>query len=185
LTSPFFNKKNNYGHFRKVVMARSLLSLLVLGLGVAAQTPPAGMPAVFQANPSVGGGSGSFKDSPHFRVYGAGDAAAETALKHLEAAYHCLVTTMGWRSSGISNKQTNDEGPYYKTNVYAVASLGSAAGQMFTDARSGLSYVKAITREIAAPRVVVHEWGHAITYHERYWVDMKRTGAWCKLTEFG
>jgi hypothetical protein len=44
--------------------------------------------------------------------------------------------------------------------------------------RSGYSYLKVVSSSLADPKVTVNEYGHALTYHERYWVDMKRTGAW-------
>jgi hypothetical protein len=44
--------------------------------------------------------------------------------------------------------------------------------------RAGLSYVQVISRELATPRVTVHEYGHALTYHEKGWVDEGRTGTW-------
>jgi hypothetical protein len=49
---------------------------------------------------------------------------------------------------------------------------------MFSDARSGLSYLKVLKRSIADPKVTVHEYGHTLTYVERTWVEQKRTGAW-------
>jgi hypothetical protein len=135
-------------------------------------------PAEFQPNPSVGGGAGPFTDSPHFRIYGATGAQADTAIKALEAAYSCFVETLCWRSSGLSNNGTSDSGPYHKMNIYSVGSLGGAAGQMFSDARAGLSYLKVGASYLADPKVTVHEYGHALTYHEKGWVDQTRTGAW-------
>lgn len=44
--------------------------------------------------------------------------------------------------------------------------------------RTGLSYVQVIVRELAVPRTTVHEFGHALTYHEKGWVDQGRTGTW-------
>jgi hypothetical protein len=52
-------------------------------------------------------------------------------------------------------------------DIYAVPSLGSAAGQMFSDPRSGYSYVKVISRSVSDPKVVVHEFGHSMTYYEK------------------
>lgn len=135
-------------------------------------------PAQFSPNPGVGGGGGQFTDSAHFRVYGASGAQADAAIKELEAAYSCFVETLCWRSSGLSVNASSDSGPYSKMNIYAVGSLGSAAGQMFSDARTGLSYLKVVTSYLADPGVTVHEFGHALTYHEKGWVDQRRTGAW-------
>ena len=135
-------------------------------------------PAMFEANPSIGGGGSPFVDSAHFRVIGASGAAADAALKQLEAAYSCFVETLCWRSSGLSINGTSDAGPHYKMNIYSVGSLGGAAGQMFSDARAGLSYLKVGMSYLADPTVTVHEYGHALTYHEEGWVEQTRTGAW-------
>jgi Family of unknown function (DUF6055) len=132
----------------------------------------------FQANPAIGGGGSQFKDSDHFRVYGVPDNQASPALKQLEAAYSCFIGTLGWRTSGASINNFSDSGPFYKTNIYAVASLGNAAGQQHSDPRAGLPFLKVVTRSITDPKVIVHEWGHAITYAEKYWIDQKRTGCW-------
>ncbi|KAF2405126.1 hypothetical protein EJ06DRAFT_545709 [Trichodelitschia bisporula] len=158
-------------------MARLLsfvIAIACCACAVVAQTPP----AIFEANPGIGGGGSQFKDSPHFRVYGASDSQADAAIKELEAAYNCLVETIGWRSSGLSYNTASNAGPYYKMNIYGVSSLGSAAGQMFSDARSGMSYLKVLKGSLPDPKVTVHEYGHALTYHERLWVDQTRTGAW-------
>jgi hypothetical protein len=133
--------------------------------------------AMYQANASIGGASGQAKESAHFRVYGAADGAADAALKMLEGAYSCFVDTLCWRSSGLSISG-NDSGPRTKMNIIVVGSLGGAAGQMFSDARAGLSYLKVGTPYLQDPKVTVHEYGHALTYHEKGWVDQRRTGAW-------
>jgi hypothetical protein len=135
-------------------------------------------PAEFEPNANVGGGGSQFKDSPHFRLYGASDAQAEAAFGQLEAAYDCFVNTLCWRSSGLSIKNTSNGGPYYKMNFYVVSSLGSAAGQMFSDAATGLAYEKVVSSYLTDPKVAVHEYGHALTYAEKGWIDQQRTGAW-------
>ncbi|KAI0965889.1 hypothetical protein F4678DRAFT_467019 [Xylaria arbuscula] len=135
-------------------------------------------PATFTANPSVGPGGSVYTDSAHFRVYGATGTQATSSLDMLEGAYDCLVTTIGWRSSGLSYNSDNDDGPYTKVNIYSVASLPGAAGVMHSDAATGLAWLEVQQSYIADPSVVVHEWGHGITYTERYWVDQARTGAW-------
>jgi hypothetical protein len=100
------------------------------------------------------------------------------ALDLLEGTYSCFVETLCWRSSGLSFNDDSDAGPYHKVNIYSVGSLGSAAGQMFSDAPTGMSYLRVISRSISDPRVIVHEFGHALTYHEGGWVEQTRTGAW-------
>jgi hypothetical protein len=135
-------------------------------------------PDQFEPNASVGGGGSQFKDSPHFRLYGATDVQAQAAFAQLEAAYSCFVDTLCWRSPGLSIKNTSDAGPYYKMNFYVVANLGSAAGQQFSDAATGLAYEKIITSSLTDPKVAVHEYGHALTYAEKGWINQQRTGAW-------
>ncbi|KAI3333444.1 hypothetical protein F4824DRAFT_502989 [Ustulina deusta] len=135
-------------------------------------------PATFTANPNVGPGGSTYTDSAHFRVYGATGSQATSSLDMLEGAYDCLVNTIGWRSSGLSYNSATDDGPFYKVNVYSVASLPGAAGVMHSDAATGLPWLEVQQSYIAVPGVVVHEWGHGITYTERYWVDQGRTGAW-------
>jgi hypothetical protein len=135
-------------------------------------------PDQFEPNASVGGGGSQFKDSPHFRLYGATDAQAQAAFAQLEAAYSCFVDTLCWRSSGLSINNTSASGPYYKMNFYVVANLGSAAGQQFSDPASGLAYEKIVTSSLTDPKVAVHEYGHALTYAEKGWINQQRTGAW-------
>jgi hypothetical protein len=135
-------------------------------------------PAEFESNPSIGGGGGQATESAHFRIVGASGDAAMAAIDELEAAYSCFVETLCWRSSGLSFNDDSDAGPYYKMNIYSVGSLGSAAGQMFSDAPSGLSYLRVVGSYLPDPKVTVHEYGHALTYHEQGWVEQTRTGAW-------
>ncbi|MEY4509030.1 MAG: hypothetical protein RLZZ450_1152 [Pseudomonadota bacterium] len=134
-------------------------------------------PENFEANAKVGGGGSQFKDSAHFRIYGAGDTQTDAALKFLEAAYSCFVETLCWRSSGLSINGP-DTGPYYKMNFYTVAGLGSAAGQMFSDAATGLAYEKVVASYLTDAKVSVHEYGHALNYSSKTWVDQTATGAW-------
>jgi hypothetical protein len=135
-------------------------------------------PAEFQGNTQAGGGGTQFKDSARFRIYGSAPAATiETTLKHLEAAYSCFIDDWCFRSTGLV-VQKGDAGPWYKTNLYASASLGSAAGLTSLDFNAGLPYIQVISSQMDQPRVSVHEWGHAIAISEYYWVDQKRTGAW-------
>ncbi|KAI0867691.1 hypothetical protein GGS24DRAFT_484836 [Hypoxylon argillaceum] len=135
-------------------------------------------PATFTANPNIGPGGSTYTDSAHFRVYGATGNAATTSLNLLEGAYDCFVNTIGWRSSGLSYNSANDDGPFTKVNLYSVASLPGAAGVMHSDAATGMAWLEVQQAYVAVPGVVVHEWGHGLTYTERYWVDQGRTGAW-------
>jgi hypothetical protein len=69
-------------------------------------------PAEFTPNTRVGPGGSKYKDSPHFRVYNtADDGVANTVLQTLESAYECFVADQGWRSTGLSFNQDNDNGP--------------------------------------------------------------------------
>ncbi|KAL5049130.1 hypothetical protein BDW71DRAFT_217755 [Aspergillus fruticulosus] len=137
-------------------------------------------PSEFTANPSIGGGGDSYTDSPRFRIYGATGTDAENALQMLESAYTCFVTDLGWRSSGLSyNSESDAADTWYKENVYSVDSLdGNAAGVMGSDFTTGYSYVQVVNTYLTDPSVTVHEYGHALTYHVRNWVDQTMTGAW-------
>ncbi|KAI1802111.1 hypothetical protein F4811DRAFT_531153 [Daldinia bambusicola] len=137
-------------------------------------------PAEFTPNTRVGPGGNKYKDSPHFRVYdAASDSVASSVLQTLESAYDCFVTSQGWRSTGLSFNQDNDNGPWYKMNVYNVANLGAnTAANTGTDSATGLSFLNVVTQWMNTPSITVHEFGHALTYAERYWIDQGRTGAW-------
>ena len=157
------------------------------GMGMAGSTDPgpqepeectSSAPAMFEPNPNVGGGGSQFTDSAHFRIYGASGAAADGAIKNLEAAYSCFVETLCWRSSGLSIKDTADDGPYHKMNIYAVGSLTGAAGVMSSEAGPGHAFLRVVTSYLAQPQVTVHEYGHALTYYEKGWIDQMPTGAW-------
>ena len=135
-------------------------------------------PAEFEAQPNVGDGGGQCEESPHFRVCNASGQAAMEAIDLLEGAYSCFVETLCWRSSGLSFNDDSDAGPYHKVNIYSVASLGNAAGVMSSDAGAGMSFLRVVSRYLSDPNVIVHEYGHALTYHEKGWVEQTRTGAW-------
>ncbi|KAL4884862.1 hypothetical protein BJY04DRAFT_214744 [Aspergillus karnatakaensis] len=136
-------------------------------------------PTEFTANPSIGAGGSTYTDSPRFRVYGATGTAADSALQMLEAAYTCFVTDLGWRSHGLSyNTDSNTADVWYKENIYVVDTLDGAAGVMHSDYTAGLSYLEVVNSYLTDPSVTVHEYGHALTYHARNWVDQTDTGAW-------
>ncbi|KAF2637562.1 hypothetical protein P280DRAFT_530740 [Massarina eburnea CBS 473.64] len=140
-------------------------------------------PAQYTANPSIGDGSGTYKDSAHFRVYGASSTTADQTLKVMEAAHQCFVTENGWRTPGLSYKTGgvgNEVGPWYKMNIYQVTdgSLPGAAAETWTDANAGLAFLKVVDKYMTTPGVIVHEFGHAMHYSEKNWIDQTRTGAW-------
>lgn len=142
--------------------------------------PLAAPPAEFTPNTKVGPGGSRFKDSPHFRIYdAASDAVADTIIQSLESAYDCFVEGQGWRSTGLSFNTETDTGPWYKMNVYSVADLGpNTAANTGTDPSEGLSFLNVVAEWMDTPAITVHEFGHALTYAERYWIDQGRTGAW-------
>lgn len=137
----------------------------------------AAAPATFTANPNVGPGGSTFEDSAHFRVYGGSSADAKDALQMLEGAYECFVEKLGWRSTGLSFNE-DDSGPWYKTNIYSVDALDSAAGVMHSDYNTGLAWLEVVHEYLSTTGVTVHEWGHGLHYHQKTWVDQTNTGAW-------
>lgn len=147
-------------------------------LAVRATATSSASTAVFTANPNVGPGGSSFVDSDHFRFYDVPAAQVEAATALLEGAYECFVGDLGWRSTGLSFNADNDNGPFTKTNVYKVATLAGAAGVMQSDATTGMGYLEVLEEYVAVPDVIVHEFGHVLTYHQQSWVDQGNTGAW-------
>lgn len=141
---------------------------------VEAEAPP----ATYTANPDIGPGGSTFKDSGHIRVYGNDGAEADQALAMLEAAHDCAVNVFGFRSPGLSFNDDGDTGAYTKTNIYSVDSLDNAAGVMHSDAATGMAWLEVVNTYLTVPGVTVHEFGHGIHYHQKTWVDQGRTGAW-------
>lgn len=137
-------------------------------------TPNPSEPAVFQPA-STGPGGSAYKDAAHFRIY-ATSSSADIALAHMEAAYKCFVTDWGFRSTGLSTHDSQNDGPYYKMNIYPKAM--SAGGYMQYDANQGLAYLEVNSGYVTDPKIIVHEYGHGLTIHEINWMDQTRTGAW-------
>ena len=79
---------------------------------------------------------------------------------------------MSTKSGGVGK----EVGPWYKMNIYGVkeSEIPGAAAQTWTDANSGLEFLKVVPRYIAEPGVIVHEFGHAMHYSEKNWVDQIR-----------
>ncbi|GKT58382.1 dockerin type 1 [Colletotrichum tofieldiae] len=139
---------------------------------------PRAPPASFTANPSIGPGGSSYRDSAHFRVYASDLSAASRALLLLEGVYACFVDALGWRSTGLSyNDGSDDDGPWTKVNVYSVADLPGAAGVMHSDAATGMAWLEIANPYLVTP-VTAHELGHGLHYHQKTWVNQGRTGAW-------
>lgn len=155
-----------------------LLTLLLAHHALLTSALPAvaAPPAQYTANPSIGGGSGTYKDSAHFRIYGVDTATAGSALKIMEAAHQCFVEELGWRTPGLSYKTTGDNGPWYKMNIYKAeeSEMPGAAAQTWTDAGAGLAYLKVVGKYVKEPGVIVHEFGHAMHYSEKNWIDQTR-----------
>ncbi|KAF4629931.1 hypothetical protein G7Y89_g8215 [Cudoniella acicularis] len=151
-----------------------------LSIPTPAENAVATPPAEFTANPTPGGGGSKYRDSPHFRMYNyTTTTAADSTIKTLESAYSCFVDDLGWRSTGLTyNGELSDSGPYYKLNVYNVGALTGAAANTGTESKTGLSFLNIVTQYLNTPSVFVHEFGHALTYCEKYWIDQIRTGAW-------
>ncbi|KAL0940533.1 dockerin type 1 [Colletotrichum truncatum] len=135
-------------------------------------------PASFTANPNIGPGGSSYRDSAHFRVYASDLGAADRALSMLEGVYSCFVDTLGWRSTGLSYNDNNDnDGPWVKVNIYSVANLPGAAGVMHSDFATGMAWLEVANPYLVTP-VTIHEFGHGLHYHQKTWVNQGRTGAW-------
>lgn len=134
------------------------------------------LPSSFKANPSVGPGGSLFRDSAHFRIYG-NAKSSEPALKLLEGAYACFVNELGWRSTGLSFNDKSNTGSTTKINIYSVNDIPGAEGFMGTDAPTGMAFIKIRDDALASPDLI-HEFGHALHYHQQSWVDQALTGAW-------
>ncbi|KAF5006445.1 hypothetical protein FDECE_7167 [Fusarium decemcellulare] len=167
-----------------MVLSKQFLLVLLLQAITGSDAAPQGtrvferQSPVYTANPNIGPGGSTFKDSNHFRVYGNNGAEADRALSMLEAAYDCFVGTLGFRSSGLSYRDASDNGQRTKTNVYSVANLPGAAGVMHSDFNTGMGWLEVQNSYLTASGVTVHEYGHVLHYHQKTWVDQGRTGAW-------
>lgn len=130
-----------------------------------------------------------YRDSDRFRAYFGGDgmnggqgnaanvpvALVDQGLEHLEAAYECFVNRWGFRSAALPLLQ--DQGPYYKLNVYSTTTL-NAGGAMGANDRAGLSFFELKDNAIQSPNVTVHEYGHCLNYSAYNWNGQNATGAW-------
>ena len=61
-------------------------------------------------------------------------------------------------------------------NIYGVpeTEIPGAAAQTWTDGDKGLEFLKVVPKYLSEAGVVVHEFGHAMHYSEKNWVDMTR-----------
>ncbi|KAL1888595.1 hypothetical protein Sste5346_009464 [Sporothrix stenoceras] len=157
----------------------TLTSVSAASPAISATTSTATPPAEFTPSPKTGPGGTNFKDYAHFRVYNApNDSVADATARMLESAYSCFVDTLGWRSTGLSFNQKTDAGPWYKLNVYRVDDIPGAAANTGTDGTTGLSFLNVVTKYLTEPSITVHEFGHALTYAARVWINQTKTGAW-------
>jgi hypothetical protein len=72
-----------------------------------------------------------------------------------------------------SNGGELSDGAYYKMNVYNVGPLGANTGTEFS---TGLAFLIVVRQYLTTPSITIHEFGHALTYMEKYWVNQIRTG---------
>ena len=176
---PISTSLSSSTHIASSVWSSTLLPSSVATL-VVVETPTVVVnavgPATYTANPSIGGGGSSFKDSAHFRVYDAStDAIAGTTLQHLEAAHSCYVEQLGWRTPALSWTSDTDDA-WYKTNVYSKqeSDLPGAAGVQGADPVAGLAWLEVVDSYLTDPSVTVHEYGHALSVAEKNWIDQGR-----------
>ncbi|KAH7179853.1 uncharacterized protein B0J16DRAFT_347832 [Fusarium flagelliforme] len=163
--------------------SKAIIGLLAVSANALPQSLPTSAQAAepassYTANPNVGPGGSSFKDSAHFRVYAGSAEDTDKALSMLEAAFDCFVGTLKWRSSGLSFNDEAGTGELHKTNVYTVSTLDGAAGVMHSDMQAGSAWLEVVNEYLAVPGVTVHEYGHGLHYHQQNWVDQGNTGAW-------
>ncbi|MBN2672021.1 MAG: hypothetical protein JXX29_10120 [Deltaproteobacteria bacterium] len=133
-------------------------------------------PDTYEFDPTPGDGGSSYATSDHFALFDYPNEA-DTTLNFMEAAHECFVRDWCWRSAGLPHWDEEDDGPYYKTNIYSVSGL-DAGGYMGYDYGAGLSYIVSHENLVQQPSVVVHEYGHCLTLTEYDWVDQANTGLW-------
>ncbi|KAF2872400.1 hypothetical protein BDV95DRAFT_618110 [Massariosphaeria phaeospora] len=157
-----------------------LLTLLIAQYGIIATALPrqvrqASPPSQYAANRLLDGLSDDpYQDSAHFRVYGADAATANKTLGILEAAHQCFVQDLGWRTPGLDNKKGRvgkEVGPWYKMKVYKdeTISIRSAAGATEPNYDMGLALLRITEGYLTSPRVLGHEFGHAMHFSEKRW----------------
>lgn len=129
-------------------------------------------PDDYPLNTSIGHG-GDPVTSGHFAIYGASNV--ENTLNFMEAAHECFVEDWCWRSTGLS--RTNDSGAYSKMNIY-VMDINAGGLQQYNGAE-GLAFLEVNPNSIGSDRVVVHEFGHALTLTALPgWIYQNNTGLW-------
>ncbi|KAL8393869.1 hypothetical protein RB595_003574 [Gaeumannomyces hyphopodioides] len=184
---------------RMMISAVALSSLA--GVYAAPQMGPRGMrpnePAVFGVQPTytydpVTNTSTEITDpsllgphvtSPRFRLFLMKDGTGETAeqaragLEPLEAAYDCFVGDLGWNSTGLRILNNEGKEPYLKTDITMVKDHGgsTAAGTAHYGPRV---YIHIDAGQLY-PRLSVHEWGHALQWHQgNAWPNLDTYRIW-------
>ncbi|KAF4552009.1 Hypothetical protein D9617_11g008560 [Elsinoe fawcettii] len=117
-------------------------------------------------------------DSDHFRVYNTTAKRAAEAHQHLEGAYDCFINVMGHDDTGVSIYNSTKTGPYWKSNVFTAKTDG-VLGFVTSDYQTGLAYMVMNTTAINMSSVLVHEYGHILTYHAvnaKFWQSSRAIG---------
>ncbi|PNS16763.1 hypothetical protein CAC42_4727 [Sphaceloma murrayae] len=165
------------------------LTVSLAGLAaVSAASPPKSYRAapVPEGNTYYGGHSFAelaktkYWNSPHFRIYNTTKAKAAGAIQHLEGAFDCFVNVLGWKDPGISMYSTPDQGPYYKVNVFTSDPLPGVLGYMTGDYKTGLAYEVMLDEYVNRSSVVVHEFGHVLTFANTKWWNQTSTSSWAE-----
>ncbi|TKX20456.1 hypothetical protein C1H76_7266 [Elsinoe australis] len=165
-----------------------LTALLAGAATVSAATPPAKYKAAPVPTGSTYYGDHDFValskskyfDSPHFRIYNTTRAQANGAIQHLEGAWDCFVKVLGWRDSGVSIYNDTKTGPWWKVNVFSTAPLPGVLGYMTSDYRTGLGYEVMLDEYLNRSSVVVHEFGHVLTYGYAHWWNQTNANGWAE-----
>ncbi|KAL8402850.1 hypothetical protein RB596_009271 [Gaeumannomyces avenae] len=184
----------------KMIISAVALSALAGVVSAAPRMVPRGMrpnePAVFGVPPVVSYDPVTNKStestdysllpphvtSPRFRLFLNPDGSGETkeqaraALEPMEAAYDCFVGDLGWNSTGLGIWNNESQEPYYKTDISLVNNVGGGF--------SGLAHYSArvwiqINSGSLYPSLTVHEWAHALQWHQgNAWPSMNTYRIW-------
>ncbi|GAM90978.1 hypothetical protein ANO11243_090250 [Dothideomycetidae sp. 11243] len=120
----------------------------------------------------------AYAESAHFRIWGEKNANTTIGLTHLEGTWDCFVNRLGWRSSGLSEFDTANKGPYYKTNVFVYPGLIGATGITAEDIATGLGFIAVLPDWVNYVGVMSHEYGHVMTIAETSWWNGVNTAGW-------
>ncbi|KAJ0164168.1 hypothetical protein CTA2_1605 [Colletotrichum tanaceti] len=143
----------------------------------ARQGPP---PASFEPQTKAGPGGTNVVDSARFSLFDWPEAYRQETTAALEGAYNCFVDVFRFRSPALSIAQPTDDGPYYRTNVYAKPDV-SLDGLMGYDTASGFAWVEVRNTSIPDITKTLNVYSRVLMYHQRTWVSKRRTTAWGQL----